>query len=176
MSDHGLITVSTPREILEVAEISAALTQSLWLHLLQENEKVKNFLTRSTCISCCIHLPGQTELTMRLRTTFWPCRCLLWISWFAAILKTMKSSFWNQEASNGVQGAEFRPPPGKDIFCILQCNALLHWIVTKCHHLAKHFNTRLALQCLSRNSCLFNNGSLNTICLWSSVSSVQFFL
>ena len=35
-------------------------------------------------------------------------------------------------------------------------------------YFAKHFNTPLAWQRLSRNTCLLNNGSFNATCYWSS--------
>ena len=40
---------------------------------------------------------------------------------FTFLLTMFEFNVWNQEASNGVQGAEFRPPPGKDL---LRCNTL----------------------------------------------------
>ena len=102
-------------------------------------------------------------------------RILIFLTFlFTFLPKMFESNVWYQEASSGVHGAEFRPPPGNNyIFCILQCNALalnsvthvahcsvIHFCVTLCCHptkLAKH----LAWLCLSRNGCLLNIGSIN---------------
>ena len=154
MSDHGLITVSTPREILEVT----FQVWGIW--------ECKNFAPRSTCTSCFIPPPGQTGQMTRPKMTFWPCRCqsaelLLCgletnISWFASTFLftylPKNPTFEIRRLPTVCMGPNsglhqvilYFAVCSVTFFCIEQCNpycSVMLFCATLCCHPTKLFNT-----------------------------------